>query len=120
MNKTDRQRIRDLEVQLQLVQQELARVAARPATPMQVRDGRWLAVLNGSLSQGGTATAEILHWSIADAEWQRSGDTVTVQESWLNTGDAAIPTDTILEVVFQGNVWRPGAIACQANDWLGA
>src|SRR5690242_12577162 len=55
--KSDRQRIRDLEVQLQLVQQELARVAARPAIPKAEPDGCWLAVLNTSLAQGGTATA---------------------------------------------------------------
>lgn len=117
--KSERQRIRDLEVQLQLVQQEVARVAARPATPKAERAGFWFGVLDGALSAQGTATVNIVVWSITDTAWQYTGHTLTVQDFWMNTGES-IPLDTRIKCVWYRNVWTWDQAYCAAGDNLPA
>ena len=51
----------------------------------------WLAVLNGSLAQQASAPAEIVVFNPpGPKKFVRTGKTITVENPWLNTTDAAI------------------------------
>jgi len=107
-------RVHQLEHQLGLLRREVALSPQRVGSTMERRRGWWLAVLNGSLAHGSTATAEIVTWD--GSAWQRSGETITVQDYFLNTSDTAA-SGTLLKVEYYDNVWVPTAIYCAANDW---
>jgi hypothetical protein len=77
-----------------------------------------LAVLTSSLSYNGTASAEIVLWSISEAQWKRIGQSITVQGFWLNSDETAVPACTLIEASWYRNVWVPTAIYCKVNNWL--
>jgi hypothetical protein len=110
-------RVEDLEQQLAALRRDQTGTNCRTATPLNIRNGWWLVVLDTELAQGGTATAEILQWSVTDNEWQRSGTTVNVQDWQLNL-DETVPVGTKARASWYRNVWVLENPYCAASDTL--
>jgi hypothetical protein len=110
-------RVEDLDLQLAALRRDMAGVNCRTATPLNIRNGWWLVVLDTELAQGGTATAEILQWSVTDNEWQRSGTTINVQDWQLNL-DETVPVGTKARASWYRNVWVLENPYCAASDTL--
>jgi hypothetical protein len=107
----------DLQQQFVALRRDLLNGNCRTGTPLNIRNGWWLVVLDTELAQGGTATAEILQWSITDNEWQRSGTTIEVQDWQLNLGET-VPTGTKARASWYRNVWVLENPYCAASDTL--
>jgi hypothetical protein len=110
-------RAEDLEQQLAALRRDQTGANCRTATPLNIRNGWWLVVLDTELAQGGTATAEILQWSVTDNEWQRSGTTINVQDWQLNL-DETVPVGTKARASWYRNVWVLENPYCAASDTL--
>jgi hypothetical protein len=110
-------RVEDLEQQLAALRRDQTGANCRTATPLNIRNGWWLVVLDTELAQGCTATAEILQWSVTDNEWQRSGTTVNVQDWQLNL-DETVPVGTKARASWYRNVWVLENPYCAASDTL--
>lgn len=110
-------RVQDLERQLAALRRERQHGNCRDATPLNVRNGWWLVVLDEELVEGSTATAEILQWSVTDAEWQFTGFTLEVRDWQLNDAES-VPANTKAEAHWYRNTWVIKNPYCAASDTL--
>ena len=76
--------------------------AQRDARPHGLRNGRWCGKLTSALTAGGTATAEIWIWDIADEEFQVTTHEVEGVRCFWNW---PLPDEMPVVLEYIGNVW---------------
>ena len=74
-------------------------------------------VTNAAISQGGSGTVERLKRNDANTAWERSGETFTAYDIFLNTGES-VEACFIVGVVPYDGLQVIDSIYCNANDWL--
>lgn len=75
------------------------------------------AVTNGAVSPEAEVTVERLKPKDTSPFWQRSGETYTARDIWLNSGES-IESGTILSTVPFAGREVIASIYCSAADWL--
>lgn len=73
-------------------------------------------VTNGSLSHGSSVTVERIRRNSGGTGWERSGETLTAYDIFLNTADT-VDADTVVTVVPYEGLQVIESIYCAANDW---
>jgi hypothetical protein len=77
-------RISALEEQIRLMENRIVQLEARLATPLRQRNGRWLGVLDGPLSQGSSATVSL--WAYDGDAMADTDKNVTAYDNFLGSG----------------------------------
>lgn len=75
------------------------------------------ASLTATLSQGGTATADVIEWDGDSFEY--TGESITVQDWWFNSGESA-EADTKIIAQQVGDTWIVTQFYCSVSDTLPA
>lgn len=97
----------------------LANWTLRGPKPIQRGVFKNFVVLNSGLSHGGSVEVERIQRNSGDDGWERSGDTFTAYDLFLNNVDMIDAGVICTTVIYEGKDVIDG-IYCTANDWLDA
>lgn len=84
----------------------------------QIPQVKKFVVSNGVLSQGGTVTVERVRRKADNSGWERSGETYTAYDFFMNTSDDDIPIKTAMTTVSYEGLEVIDAMYCVENDWI--
>jgi len=120
--KSQDERIRELEMKVERLTFELARVTkeARPAKAMYALNGWFLGITRAAFSQGATnVKVDVYIWTDSDWKKKEVGEDgyITAIDWYLNDGET-VAKDTKVKVERYKNCWVITGMYCSATDTI--